>query len=333
MVQQGQNQIVKDLQMIVEKHPMLEMIMDESLMIKHESLEMLVDDSLEMIEDESLDMIVDETLEMIEDESLEMIEDESLDMITGESLKLDEILSRLSDVVVRNLDDLSFDELANVYEIHASHAAMVGNMLANESRILSKEHTHLKNDIISLKNKNGGLRHEVSKLEDSLSKAQNNQDVEGSQVVKNLRSENARVSEELLLLMEVAASAEDSRKILFEELDRESLLSKESNLREEVEALSSKLKIVDLERAELKATTFGWTQAPNEVHGLGSSWDFKDIEDYNPEAKKFFDDVAEAFYKLEFPYISLLVEKAGQSPGLLAAVDPPTIQEAISAPL
>nr|GEU82834.1 hypothetical protein [Tanacetum cinerariifolium] len=72
------------------KHLVLEMIADESLMIEHESLEMLVNDSLEMIEDESLDMIVDETLEMIEDELAEMIKDESLDMIMDESLKLDE---------------------------------------------------------------------------------------------------------------------------------------------------------------------------------------------------------------------------------------------------
>ncbi|GJY69322.1 ribonuclease H-like domain-containing protein, partial [Tanacetum coccineum] len=85
-VQQTLNQIREDLLVTVEKHLLLEMIMDESLMIEYESLEMLVDDSLKMIEDESLDMIVDELLEMIEDESLEMIEDESLEMIEDESL-------------------------------------------------------------------------------------------------------------------------------------------------------------------------------------------------------------------------------------------------------
>ncbi|GJY88356.1 hypothetical protein Tco_0502984 [Tanacetum coccineum] len=105
------------------------------------------------------------------------------------------------------------------------------------------------------------------------------------------------------------------------EEERESLLSKESNLYEEVVALSSKLKIADLE-----------TQALNEIHGLRRSWGFKDVEDYNPNAERIFDEATKAFYKLEFPYISLLVEKAGQSPGSLTAMDPPTIQEAISAP-
>ncbi|GKE06367.1 hypothetical protein Tco_1398385, partial [Tanacetum coccineum] len=50
-VQQAPNQIGEDLLVIVEKHLVLEMIVDESL-------EMLVDDSIEMIEDESLDMTV-----------------------------------------------------------------------------------------------------------------------------------------------------------------------------------------------------------------------------------------------------------------------------------
>nr|GEZ59693.1 hypothetical protein [Tanacetum cinerariifolium] len=70
------------------------------------------------------------------------------------------------------------------------------------------------------------------------------------------------------------------------------------------------------------------SQALDEVHGLGDSWDFKDVEDYNPEAKKVFDKAVEAFYKLEFPYIFLFVEKADESLGSLAAVDPPTIQKA-----
>ncbi|GJS19768.1 hypothetical protein Tco_0448400 [Tanacetum coccineum] len=111
MVQQGMNQIVENMLMIVEKQLVFEMIVDESLMIEDESLEMLVDESLEMIEDESLDMTVDETLmiedeslEMLMDDSLEMINDESLDMIVDETLKIEEILSRLSDVVVVLID-------------------------------------------------------------------------------------------------------------------------------------------------------------------------------------------------------------------------------------
>ncbi|GJT97475.1 hypothetical protein Tco_1092993 [Tanacetum coccineum] len=106
-------------------------------------------------------------------------------------------------------------------------------------------------------------------------------DAEGSQVVKDLRSENAQVSEELSMLREVSDSAEDSQKKLSEELD---------GLRPSVE----------------------------EVKRL-------DVEDYNPDAKNIFDEAGEAFYKLEFPYISLLVEKVDQSLKLLAVVDPPTI--------
>ncbi|GKD43280.1 hypothetical protein Tco_1267925 [Tanacetum coccineum] len=182
------------------------------------------------------------------------------------------------------------------------------------------------------------LEHEMSKLEGSLSKARKNQDAEGSQVVKDLRSENAQVSEELSTLREVSDSAKDSQKKLSEELDglrpsmeeverlgkscqyleaeKESLLSKESRLLEEVAALSSKFQTANLERVEL---------ALNEVHGLGSSLDFKDVEDYNPDAENIFDEAAEAFYKLEFPYISFLLEKVDQSLRLLVVVDPPTI--------
>ncbi|GJQ93193.1 hypothetical protein Tco_0004332 [Tanacetum coccineum] len=75
MLQQALNQIGEDLLVTVEKHSVLEMIVDESLMNEDESLEMLMDDSLEMIKDESLDMIVDETFEMLVDDSLEIIED------------------------------------------------------------------------------------------------------------------------------------------------------------------------------------------------------------------------------------------------------------------
>ncbi|GJS81446.1 hypothetical protein Tco_0747987 [Tanacetum coccineum] len=70
--------------------------------------------------------------------------------------------------------------------------------------------------------------------------------------------------------------------------------------------------------------------ALDEVHGLGDSWDFKDVQDYHPEAEKIFVEAAEAFYKLEFPYISLLIEKASRSFEELAAVDLPSIQEASS---
>ncbi|GJW16686.1 hypothetical protein Tco_0024122 [Tanacetum coccineum] len=47
------------------------------------------------------------------------------------------------------------------------------------------------------------------------------------------------------------------------------------------------------------------------ILSLGDSWDFKDVQDYHPEAEKLFDEAAEAFYKLQFLYISLSSGKAG----------------------
>ncbi|GJU93409.1 hypothetical protein Tco_1318165 [Tanacetum coccineum] len=238
---------------------------------------------------------------------------------------------------------------ASIYDVHALNLAVFGNILTNESVVVSRGYSKLKDEFVSLRSKNRLLEHEMSKPGDNLSKAQKNQDVEGSQIVKYLRSENSRILEELSILREVAIFAKDSRKKLSEELGRllpsvgeverlgkkckdleakkESLTSKESKLCEEVAALSSKLLVADLERIKL-VRDFLPLAALDEVHGLGGSCDFKDVEDYNPRAEKIFDEAAEAFYKLEFPYISLLVEKAGQSLGSLFVVDPPTIQEA-----
>ncbi|GKC85333.1 hypothetical protein Tco_1141050, partial [Tanacetum coccineum] len=72
------------------------------------------------------------------------------------------------------------------------------------------------------------------------------------------------------------------------------------------------------------------SQALGEVHGLGDSWDFKDVADYHPKAKKIYDKAAEAFYKCKIPYISLIGEKAGQSLEELAVVEAPSVQEALS---
>ncbi|GJX01848.1 hypothetical protein Tco_0185761 [Tanacetum coccineum] len=167
---------------------------------------------------------------------------------------------------------LSFDELVDVFDVYALQMAVVGNMLTNESRILSQGHAKLKNYLVSLKSKKSLLEHEMSKLDDLLTRAQRNQDVEGSQVVKDLRSKNAQILKE-------------------------------------------------------KAITYGRSQALDDVHGLGDSWDFKDVQDYHPEAEKLFDEAAESFYKLKFPYISLLSEKAGQSLKELSVIKAPSIQE------
>ncbi|GJS40191.1 hypothetical protein Tco_0565234 [Tanacetum coccineum] len=85
----------------------------------------------------------------------------------------------------------------------------------------------------------------------------------GSQIVKDLRSENNGVSEELSMLREVVASTEDSQKKLSEELGR--------------------------------LRPFIKTQALNEIHGLRRSWGFKDVEDYNPNAERIFDEATKAF--------------------------------------
>ncbi|GJR96592.1 hypothetical protein Tco_0268766 [Tanacetum coccineum] len=179
-------------------------------------------------------------------------------------------------------------------------------------------------------------------------------DVEGSQVVKSLKFENARNTEELSTLQEVAAYDEVSRKNLSKEVDelrpslkeverlsqrcrdleaeRDNMLSKESGLHKEIAALSSKLKLANIEKVELIKDFLSLAfkkLALNEVHGLGDSWDFKDMEDYHPNAEKIFDEATEAFYKLEFPYIYLLVENPGKV-RRACSVDPPTLQEAPS---
>nr|GEV70472.1 ribonuclease H-like domain-containing protein [Tanacetum cinerariifolium] len=233
-------------------------------------------------------------------------------------------LFNLHDPLLKDkLGFLTFDELFNVYDVHA----------------------------LQLASKRSLLEHKISKLENSLSKARKNHHVEGSQIGVEMRYENPQNLKELSMLSNVVASAEESRKRLSEELE---------GLKPRVEKvvdLFSRLKAADLKKAELvkdllpmavkklvksehfsyvlgnlqqKPITFGRSQALDEVHGLGDSWDFKDVQDYHPEAEKIFDEAVEAFYKLKFPYISLLVEKAGQSFKELAAVDPPSFQETFS---
>ncbi|GJS06778.1 hypothetical protein Tco_0363574 [Tanacetum coccineum] len=67
---------------------------------------------------------------------------------------------------------LSFNELVDVFDVHALQTTVVGNMLTNESRILSQGHAKIKNDLVSLKSKKSSLEHEMSKLKDRLAKAQ-----------------------------------------------------------------------------------------------------------------------------------------------------------------
>ncbi|GJR66311.1 hypothetical protein Tco_0012376, partial [Tanacetum coccineum] len=212
--------------------------------------------------------------------------------------------------------------------------AMTGNMLKYEYVIMARDFSKLKDEVIVLKSKQMSYKHELEKLEDALSRARNNQDVEGSQAVMDLRSESTRLFEELAVLRlcpfveEVKRLRQKCRSFKDE---KDTLLSKEVSLRNEVDALSSRLKVVDLERIDL-VKDFLLLAALNDVYGLGDFWDLKYIADYDPEAKKNFDGVKEAFYKVEFPYISMFTERAGQSLGELATVEPPVYQEATLAP-
>nr|GEV43201.1 hypothetical protein [Tanacetum cinerariifolium] len=131
---------------------------------------------------------------------------------------------------------LSFDELVNVYDVHA--------------------------------------------LQMELVKAQKNQDVEGSQVVKDLRSENAHYLEELSMLQRVVVSVEESRKQISEELDGlQPCLKEAERLAQFKKFLPVVIKkpfgsehfIQDLRDLQQKAITFDRSQDLDEVHGFGDS--------------------------------------------------------------
>ena len=59
-------------------------------------------------------------------------------------------------------------------------------MLNNDGRVLTGEVSRLKNEFVILKSKETGLKHEISILKDNLQKSHNNQDLKGSQLVKDL---------------------------------------------------------------------------------------------------------------------------------------------------
>nr|GEU73787.1 hypothetical protein [Tanacetum cinerariifolium] len=170
------------------------------------------------------------------------------------------------------------------------------------------------------------LKHDMSKLENNLSKAQKNQDEEGSQVMKDLRVEGRRFSKELSTLHDVAKSLEDSRKELTEE---EALSFVEAIRLRDVEGLTDRLKVVDLEWTELVKDFFLLA-----VKKLISSDHFNQAMVTCNRKLWFliFDEAAKAFKKVEFRYISLLLEDAGKSLRELSAIEPPACQESASAP-
>ncbi|GJT71568.1 hypothetical protein Tco_1030854 [Tanacetum coccineum] len=171
------------------------------------------------------------------------------------------------------------------------------------------------------------------------SKARKNQDVDSSQVVKDLRSENARNLDKLSMLRAVAASAKDSRQKLSKELDELHLSVKEvdclgqrcPDLEAGRDFLLSNSTLLILRGLSWLDIFFLW---PSKIFlSLNISimlWDFKYVVDYHLEAEKIYEMAVKSFYKLEFPYISLLIKKVGQRLGKLAVVDPPITQEATS---
>ncbi|GJU84865.1 hypothetical protein Tco_1292411 [Tanacetum coccineum] len=83
-------------------------------------------------------------------------------------------------------------------------------------------------------------KHELEKLEDALSHARNNQDVEGSQAVKDLR----RLKGCIPLLRRLSGFA---KSVVASKKESDTFLSMEASLRNKFDALSSRLKVVDLE--------------------------------------------------------------------------------------
>ncbi|GJU80335.1 hypothetical protein Tco_1282700 [Tanacetum coccineum] len=222
--------------------------------------------------------------------------------------------------VVRRLDGLSFDQLAKFDSVQALHLAMYGNMLTNEARFIA----------------------------DDLLKARKNHDLEGSQLVKDLKSCGTRMSQELDLLREV------SRCRGFEE-KKSTFLSTEASLRDEVETLSTNLESAHLERISLvkdslpsavkklmasnhfslamadleqKAMMFGMEYALNDVLG---NWvthgSLRTLRTMTPEVEKNYDEAGDAFCKLKFSYVTLLAKNANRSLDELAALEPPSLEQ------
>nr|GEW88301.1 hypothetical protein [Tanacetum cinerariifolium] len=156
---------------------------------------------------------------------------------------------------------LTFDDLVNVYDVHALQMALVGNMLTNESRIISYDHTKIKDNFVSLKSRNNLLEHEISKLEDNLSKARKNKILskETFSKLKGLKPHAEKVVDLSLKL-----KAADLEKI---ELVKDLLPLAVKRL---FESEHFNHALGDLQQ---KAITFGRSQELDEVHGE-AEWGF-----------------------------------------------------------
>ncbi|GJR20503.1 hypothetical protein Tco_0969030 [Tanacetum coccineum] len=116
------------------------------------------------------------------------------------------VLARFVESLANSSDTLTLD----VEEAHAAHNMIFGlhcPLLKDKMGFLSFDELV---DVFDV--------HTLQTTVDRLAKAQRNQDVEGSQVMKDLRSKNARILEEVSMLRSVAASAEESQKELSKEL-------------------------------------------------------------------------------------------------------------------
>ncbi|GJS62139.1 hypothetical protein Tco_0656923 [Tanacetum coccineum] len=94
--------------------------------------------------------------------------------------------------------------------------------------ILSREVSKLRNEVVYMKSKHSEHNHEISKLEASMEKARNDNNIKGNELVKDLHADNLKMAKELDLLREFVKVSESSRKMLEEEATRLRPLLKES---------------------------------------------------------------------------------------------------------
>ncbi|GKC49819.1 hypothetical protein Tco_1072564 [Tanacetum coccineum] len=115
------------------------------------------------------------------------------------------------------------------------------------------------------------------------------------------------------------------------ERERDYLLTKSK----EVSVFSSKLEVASVEKTKFVKDFLHYVvkklfESEHFNQALGDLQQ-KAITYGRLQAEKLFDEAAEAFYKLEFPYISFLLGKAGQSLEELSTVEVPSIRETPSA--
>ncbi|GJU18878.1 hypothetical protein Tco_1146844 [Tanacetum coccineum] len=86
----------------------------------------------------------------------------------------------------------------------------------NDPYLPSVNEAHCSRNVI----KHSEFRSEIGKLEDNLEKARNGQDIDGSQLVMNLRTENVNMLSDLTLERRTLESDKSSQHLLEEEVSR-----------------------------------------------------------------------------------------------------------------